>query len=301
MVEVKQEDFRCGYVTIIGRPNVGKSTLLNRLLGQKISITSNKPQTTRWHLTGIETGDDYQAIYIDTPGLQDKYKNAMNRHMTREVMNSLSYVDVLILMIESLQWKDMDRQILKLIADIKVPVILAINKIDKIKNREQLLPFIESISAKWDFSAVLPVSARKDKNINELKKIVNSLLPVSPPLFPDEQLTDRNERFFAAEFIREKLTRKLGDELPYRISVTIEQFVLKENILHIHALVWVEGNSQKSIVIGHNGHILKSVGEQARKDMENMFGHKVFLRTWVKVMKNWTDDIKALKQFGYER
>lgn len=301
MVEVKQEDFRCGYVTIIGRPNVGKSTLLNRLLGQKISITSNKPQTTRWHLAGIETGDDYQAIYIDTPGLQDKYKNAMNRHMTREVMNSLSYVDVLILMIESLQWKDMDRQILKLIADIKAPVILAINKIDKIKNREQLLPFIESISAKWDFSAVLPVSARKNKNINELKKFVNSLLPVSPPLFPDEQLTDRNERFFAAEFIREKLTRKLGDELPYRISVTIEQFVLKENILHIHALVWVEGDSQKSIVIGRNGHILKSVGEQARKDMENMFGHKVFLQTWVKVMKNWTDDIKALKQFGYER
>ena len=301
MVEVKQEDFCCGYVTIIGRPNVGKSTLLNRLLGQKISITSNKPQTTRWHLTGIETGDDYQDIYIDTPGLQDKYKNAMNRHMTREVMNSLSYVDVLILMIESLQWKDMDRQILKLIADIKAPVILVINKIDKIKNREQLLPFIESISAKWDFSAVLPVSARKNKNINELKKIVNSLLPVSPPLFPDEQLTDRNERFFAAEFIREKLIRKLGDELPYRISVTIEQFVLKENILHIHALVWVEGNSQKSIVIGHNGHILKSVGEQARKDMEKMFGHKVFLRTWVKVMKNWTDDIKALKQLGYER
>ena len=221
--------------------------------------------------------------------------------MTREVMNSMSYVDVLILMIESLQWKDMDRQILKLIADIKAPVILVINKIDKIKNREQLLPFIESISAKWDFSAVLPVSARKNKNINELKKIVNSLLPVSPPLFPDDQLTDRNERFFAAEFIREKLIRKLGDELPYRISVTIEQFVLKGNILHIHALVWVEGNSQKSIVIGHNGHILKSVGEQARKDMEKMFGHKVFLRTWVKVMKNWTDDIKALKQLGYER
>ena len=212
----------------------------------------------------------------------------------------MAHVDVLIFMIEALHWGDMDEQILKLTTDLEIPVILVINKIDKIKDREALLPFMDSVSVKRNFAAVIPVSARRGENIPGLEKSVYSLLPVATREFPDDQLSDRNERFFAAEFIREKLTRQLGDELPYRITITIEQFKIKENILHIYATIWVEGSSQKKIIIGKNGQVLKLVGEQARKDMENMFEHKVFLQTWVKVKKNWTEDVKALKQFGYE-
>ena len=294
------EDYRCGYITIIGRPNVGKSTLLNNILGQKISIVSDKPQTTRWHLTGIKTESDYQAIYVDTPGVQYEYKDAINRYMMREVMNSLSNVDILIFMIESMKWTDADERILKLIKPTKIPTMLVINKVDKIKSKQKLLPFIEKISSKSSFINVVPLSARKNTDVKMLENTVRSLLPFSAPVFPEDQLTDRNERFLAAEYVREKLTRKLGDELPYSISVTIEKFEHKQKSIHIHALIWVDGESQKSIVIGKGGNILKSVGEQARKDMENLFKKKVFLKTWVKVKKKWTDDLQALKQFGYE-
>ncbi len=293
------EVFHCGYVTIIGRPNVGKSTFLNKILGQKISITSNKPQTTRWHLLGIKTSLTSQVIYVDTPGLQTKYNNAMNRHMTREVMASLANVDVLVFMIESMKWTDMDEHILNLIKDRSAPVILAINKIDKIKNKEKLLPFIKEVSSKMGFLKILPISARKGDNIDALENVVKALLPEAPPEYPDDQLSDQSERFFAAEFIREKLIRKLGDELPYRLSVSIDQFVLEENILHINANIWTVSRSQKKIIIGKDGSVLKAVGEQARRDMEGMFGHKVFLQTWVKVKKKWVDDIQALKQLGY--
>lgn len=293
------QDFRCGYVTIIGRPNVGKSTLINRILGQKLSITSSKPQTTRWNLLGIKTTSSAQTIYVDTPGIQRKYSDAMSRHMLREVTNSFSYMDVLIFMVEALVWSEMDENILKMIMDAKNPTILVVNKVDKIKEKKELLPFLEELSSKREFVEIVPISARTGAKVEAVESIVESLLPVAPPEFPEDQLTDRNERFFAAEFIREKLTRKLGEELPYRISVTIEQFTLKDKTLHIHAIIWVEGDSQKSIIIGKHGSVLKSVGELARKDMEKMFGHKVFLRTWVKVKKKWTSDLKALKQFGY--
>lgn len=294
------EQFKCGYVSIIGRPNVGKSTLLNKILGQKISITSKKPQTTRWQLSGIKTEADYQIIYVDTPGLQSKYKSAINRHMRREIMNSLSRVNVLIFVIEALVWTDTEDQILKIISDIKCPVILVINKIDKLKSKVKLLPFIDSISGKNSFLEILPVSALKGNHVEQIEAKVLQLIPLAPPEFPEHQLTDRNERFFAAEFIREKLTRILGEELPYKISVTIDEFSDEEPILHILASIWVETENQKKIVIGKNGKNLKYVGKYSRIDMEHMFGKKIFLQTWVKVRKKWSEDEKALKQFGYE-
>jgi len=293
-------DFRCGYATIIGRPNVGKSTLLNRVVGQKLSITSRKPQTTQRRLLGIKTDNEYQVLYIDTPGMQSKYKDAINLYMRREISSALSYVDVLIFMVEALKWTKADEEILGTIAGVKAPVLLLINKIDKIKDRKQLLPYILALSERREFTEILPVSASKNINVDKLEHLIKSLLPLAPAEFPEDQITDRSERFFIAEFIREKLIRKLGRELPYRITVTIENFSYDKQIAAIDAIIWVVGASQKSIVIGKDGSVLKSVGEQARKDMEKLLDCKVFLRTWVKVKKNWTDDQTLLKQFGFE-
>ena len=292
--------FRCGYVSIIGRPNVGKSTLINSLLGQKLSITSKKPQTTRWHLLGIKTTPQYQVIFVDTPGLQDKYQAAMNRHMKREIMNSLFGVNAVIFVIEALVWTATEDQILKILNKPNFPVILVINKVDKLKSKEQLLPFIDSISRKYAFQEVIPASALKGDNTAIIEKQLLPFLPLSPPEFPEDQLTDRNERFFAAEFIREKLTRIMGAELPYRISVTIDGFTDKGQVIHIIASIWVETENHRKIVVGEEGKNLKIVGERSRKDMEQMFGKKVYLKTWVKVRKNWGADEKALRQFGYD-
>jgi len=293
------ENFRCGYITIIGRPNVGKSTLLNKILGQKISATSRKPQTTRWHLLGIKTNTNCQAIYVDTPGVQNKYMDGINRHMAKEVTNSLANVDIVIFMIEPLSWADEEEHIMGLLDQLTISLFLVVNKIDKVKDKDKLLPFIEKIANFDKFAEILPVSVHNGSNVKKLEDIVYSYLPAAPKEFSDEQFSDRNERFFAAEFIREKLVRTLGEELPYRISVSIEQFKLKENVLHIYATIWAEGQRHKKIIVGKNGAILKSVGVQSRKDMENMFEHKVFLQTWVKVKEKWTENAKALKQFGY--
>ncbi|MBF8268970.1 MAG: GTPase Era [Gammaproteobacteria bacterium] len=294
------EHFRCGYACIIGRPNVGKSTLLNKLIGHKLSITSKKPQTTRWQLLGIKTTADYQIIFIDTPGLQTRRQTNLNRHMQREMVDSLAYVNVIILVVEALVWKQPEDQILEIISKNKSPVVLLINKIDKLKNKEKLLPFINSISAKYKFQEIIPVSAVTDDNFDMVEKTVVPLLSPGPAAFPEDQLSDRNERFFAAEFIREKLTRILGAELPYKISVTIDEYTDKNRVLHIIGSIWVESEGQKKIVIGKNGRNLKTIGERARIDMEQMFGKKVFLETWVKVRKKWTGDVRALRQFGYE-
>ena len=294
------ENFRCGYVSIIGRPNVGKSTLLNRLVGQKISITSKKPHTTRWRLLGIKTTIDYQVIFIDTPGLQNKRQTSLHRHMQLEIVESLAYVNVIIFVIEALVWTQTEEQILAIISNKNYPVILVINKTDKVKNKQQLLPFIDPIAKKYNFREVLPVSAEKGDNVDLIETTVVPLLPHASAVFPEDQLSDRNERFFAAEFIREKLTRRLGAELPYRISVTIEKYTDKIQSAHIIGNIWVENNNQKKIVIGKNGSNLKYVGEASRKDMEKMFGKKVFLETWVQVRKKWTGDPQALKLFGYE-
>jgi GTP-binding protein Era len=296
----EENNFRCGYVTIVGRPNVGKSTLLNRIIGQKLSITSRKPQTTQRRLLGIKTNENCQIIYIDTPGMQSKYKDAISRYMRREIMNALLHVDILIFMVESLKWTDADEEILATIEDIKIPVLLVINKIDLTRNKERLLPYIQKLSTRKTFADVIPVSAGKNININELEDAIRLLLPLGLAEFPEDQITDRSERYIAAEFIREKLIRKLGEELPYRITVTIEKFVREKEGLTIHAMIWVESASQKSIVIGKDGGVLKSVGERARKDMQALFDEKIYLRTWVKVKKNWTDDRNLLKQLGFE-
>jgi len=291
--------YRCGYVTILGRPNVGKSTLLNQILGQKISITSRKPQTTRLHLLGIKSDNNSQVIYVDTPGIQQSPTNAINRHMNREAINAIHDVDILIYMIEAMSWTDKDKHVLNLINSVEMPVILVLNKVDKIKNKQKLLPFIKKMEGKSKFTEIIPISAKTKDNISKLENFIQESLPVAPQLFPDDQITDRNEQFFAAEYIREKLTRKLGDELPYHLTVTIEYFKCEGNLVHISALIWVSSKGQKAIVIGKNGDILKQIGEQARIDMEKLFDKKVFLQTWVKVKEKWIDNIQALKQFGY--
>lgn len=294
-----QADYKCGHVCIIGRPNAGKSTLLNRLLGQKISITSKKPQTTRWRLLGIKTEMEYQIVYVDTPGLQMRYNSGMNRHMRKEIMDSLFYIDALIFVLSGMEWSEIEEDILEMIGGIKVPVILAINKIDRIRDKKELLPFIDEMSHKFPFSQIIPVSALKGDNVDHIENSVVPYLPESAPEFPDDMITDKNERFFAAEFIREQLTRILGEELPYKISVTIDQYSERKQVLHILASIWVESDNQKKIIIGKDGKNLKYAGRQSRKEMENMFDKKVFLQSRVKVRKKWSTDEKALKQFGY--
>jgi GTP-binding protein Era len=251
-------------------------------------------------MLGIKTDDWHQVIYIDTPGMQSKYKDAINRYMRREIMNALLHIDVLVFMVEALKWSEADDEILAAIENTKTPIILLINKIDKIKDKELLLPYIQKLSDRKKFAEVIPVSASKDINLERLEETIGKLLPEGPAEFPEDQITDRSERFIAAEFIREKLIRKLGEELPYRITVTIEKFTKEEEGITIHAMIWVESESQKSIVIGKDGGILKSVGEQARKDMKILFDDKIYLRTWVKVKKNWTEDQSLLKQLGFD-
>ncbi len=290
----------CGFVAIVGRPNVGKSTLLNRLVGQKISITSHKPQTTRSHLLGIKSDSSSQILYLDTPGLQKKTSSLFNRYMNREIFNALADVNVVVHVIEALQWNHNDKVVFDHINKLNVPLILAINKIDKINEKEELLPFISSIDKKDAYREIVPLSAKSGKNVKLLEEHIKNLLPSGEMIYPGEQISNRSERYFASEFIREKLTRLLGEELPYNISVTIDKFEDKENIIEISATIWVSTPGQKKIVIGKAGRILKKTGSQARKDMESMFGKKVFLETWVKIKDKWTSNPVALKQFGYD-
>ncbi len=290
----------CGYVSIIGRPNVGKSTLLNNLLGQKLSITSRKPQTTRRQIIGINTEDKHQVIYIDTPGMQDAPGNAMNRYMNKQATSAIADVDVMIYMVEALKWTALDEHVLNLIKDKTFPVILVINKIDKVKDKDAILPYLKKLSEKMNFKEIIPISALSKKSLVPLGKRIKSLLPVAAFQYPDDQVTDKSQRYFAAEFIREKLIKRLGKELPYTTTVTIDEFVEKENIIHIDATIWVASKGQKTIVIGQKGAGLKAVGEQSRKDMERMFESKVFLRTWVKVKDKWMDNELAMKQLGFE-
>jgi len=290
----------CGYVSIIGRPNVGKSTLLNHLLGQKISITSRKPQTTRHRLLGIKTENGNQIIYVDTPGLHQDKHTAMNRYLNRAASSSLVGVDVIVWLVEALRWWDEDEHILKMLQGSNIPIILAVNKVDKVKNVNELLPYLKEVTAKHAFETVFPISAAKGDNLIELEQKVTQLLPISPPFFPEDQITDRSERFLVAEIVREKLLRRLGAELPYRITVEIEHFAEEDNIIHISAVIWVERNGQKAIVIGHKGKNLKEVGQSARLDIEKMLDNKVFLQLWVKVKQGWYDDERALRQLGYK-
>ena len=296
----KNDRTYCGYVTIIGRPNVGKSTLLNNLIGQKISITSRKPQTTRWHTIGVNTDEKYQIIYIDTPGVQDSPVNAINRHMNKEAVNAIAGIDLLIYMVEALKWTAPDEYVLKLIQNQAVPIILVVNKIDKVKDKEPILPYLKELSEKMNFKEIIPLCALSRNSLRPLEQCIKDLLPEGQFQYPHDQVTDKSQRFFAAEFIREKLIKRLGDELPYSLTVTIDSFVEKEKITHIDAIIWVATRGQKAIVIGQQGEGLKAVGSQARRDMERMFDCKVFLRTWVKVKDKWMDNELAMKQLGFD-
>lgn len=291
--------FRSGYVAIVGRPNVGKSTLMNRILGQKISITSNKPQTTRHRILGIKTTESFQAVYVDTPGLHLNAKKAMNRYMNRAASSSLADVDMILFVIEAEKWTDEDESVLQKLQSQSIPVVLVVNKIDYLKDKEQLLPLLQQLSSKMDFFAVMPLSALKGQNVESLEKEVLRVLPESPPIYPEEYVTDRSERFLAAEIIREKLMRSMGQELPYSTAVEIEQFKNDNGLLRINALIWVERDSQKKIVIGKGGEQLKAIGKQARLDMEKLFDAKVFLQLWVKVKEGWSDNERILNSLGY--
>lgn len=293
------ENFRCGYVALVGRPNVGKSTLLNGLLGQKISITSHRPQTTRHRVLGIKTLDDAQIVYVDTPGLHRGDRKALNRVINRTAADTLHAVDVVAFLVEGTRWGEEDQWILDMLKDLEVPVLLVVNKTDTIEDKARLLPHLKMLSGLREFADVVPLSALKRDNLERFEACVVRLLPEAPPLFPEDQITDRSERFLAAELIREKLFRKLDQELPYGMTVEIEQFKQEGNLRRIHALIWVGRDSHKAMVIGKGGALLKAVGAEARRDMERLFDSKVFLQLWVKVKEGWADDERALRSLGY--
>ncbi|EPS6100057.1 GTPase Era [Providencia stuartii] len=290
----------CGFVAIVGRPNVGKSTLLNQLLGQKVSITSRKPQTTRHRIMGIHTEDEYQIIYVDTPGLHIEEKRAINRLMNRAASSSIGDVELVIFVVEGTNWTDDDEMVLNKLKGLRCPVILAINKIDNVTDKTVLLPHIGFVSQKMNFLDVVPISAEKGKGVDTIAKIVKQNIPEAEHHFPEDYITDRSQRFMASEIIREKLMRFLGDELPYSVTVEIEQFKMMERGgYHINGLILVEREGQKKMVIGNKGSKLKTIGTEARIDMEKLFDTKVHLELWVKVKAGWADDERALRSLGY--
>lgn len=290
---------RCGYVAIVGRPNVGKSTLLNHLIGQKISITSRKPQTTRHQLLGIKTGENYQIIFVDTPGLHLGGSKAINRYMNRAASAAIHDVDVVVFLVDRTAWTEEDESVLVEISRSGRPVLLAVNKVDLLEDKELLLPHLETLAAKADFAAILPVSALQRHNMEALEEQILERLPESEYFFPEDQITDRSQRFFAAEIVREKIMRQLGDELPYAITVEIEEFVQEQDVLHISAVIFVERKGQKKILIGEKGARLRAIGKEARLSMEALLGSKVMLRLWVKIKSGWSDDERALRSLGY--
>lgn len=290
----------CGFVAIVGRPNVGKSTLLNQLLGQKVSITSRKPQTTRHRIMGIDTKDEYQIIYVDTPGLHIEEKRAINRLMNKAASSSIGDVELVIFVVEGTNWTADDEMVVNKLKTLRCPVILAINKIDNVTDKTILLPHIGFISQQMNFLDVVPISAEKGNGVDTIAKIVKQHIPEAAHHFPDDYITDRSQRFMASEIIREKLMRFLGEELPYSVTVEIEQFKVMENgMYHLNALILVEREGQKKMVIGNKGSKLKTIGTEARLDMEKLFENKVHLELWVKVKAGWADDERALRSLGY--
>jgi len=290
---------RCGLVTLAGRPNVGKSTLLNRLVGQKISITSARAQTTRHRLLGIKTAGHVQAIYVDTPGLHTDNKGMMNRHLNRVAGASLQGVDCIVLLIAASRWTKEDEYPLQLLAKQDIPVILAINKLDQLKDRGRLLPLMEQSGRKMVFADIVPVSARTGTNVDDLEKTILKYLPEQPPLYPADQVTDRGNRFLAAELVREQIFRSFQQEVPYATAVSIEQFKRAKGTLHVEATIWVEREGQKPILIGKDGQRLKTVGTRARLAMQKLFDTKVHLNLWVKVREGWSDNERLLHSLGY--
>ena len=299
MIEQAVSEGRCGYVAIVGRPNVGKSTLLNHILGQKLSITSRKPQTTRHQILGIKTDGDVQAVYVDTPGIHKNDGRAINRYMNRAATSSVKDVDVIIFIVDRMVWTDEDEMVLEAVRHSRCPVILVVNKTDRITEKDKLFPWLDDLSRKMDFAHIVPMSAKNGHNVDRLERLVHGFLPESIHFYGDDQITDRSSRFLAAELVREKIMRQLGDEIPYQITVEIEEFKEDGGVLHISALILVERPSQKRIVIGDKGSRLKVIGHDARLDMEKLFDSKVMLNLWVKVRSGWSDDERALASLGY--
>ncbi|GAA6184375.1 GTPase Era [Aliiglaciecola sp. NS0011-25] len=290
----------CGMVAIVGRPNVGKSTLLNKLLGQKVSITSRKPQTTRHRIMGIDTEAQHQAIFVDTPGLHVEEKRAINRLMNRAASSSLAEVGLVLFLVEGTKWTEDDQMVLSKVKQSGLPCWLLINKSDNVKDKTQLMTHMQWLQEQHNFEKIMPVSAKLGRNVEELREMVHETLPESEFYFPEDYITDRSSRFMAAEIVREKLMRFTGDELPYSVTVEIEQFLLADNgVYRINGLILVERETQKRMVIGKGGQRLKTIGAEARKDMENLFDNKVFLELWVKVKSGWADDERALRSLGY--
>ena len=291
--------YRAGHVAVIGRPNVGKSTLVNALVGAKVSITSDRPQTTRHQLLGIATFPEGQLLLVDTPGIHREQKRAMNRWMNRAARGALEGVDAAILVVRAGQWDDEDSLAYDALKKGGVPVVLVANQVDRIKDKTTLLPFLAKVSDGRDFAAVHPISALRRKGLEPLVKDVLALMPEQPALYGEDEITDKSQRFLAGEMVREQLMRQLGEELPYATTVEIEKFEVDGNLLRIGAVIWVERDGQKAIVIGKGGERLREIGAKARQQMERLFGSKVFLETWVRVREGWSDDEAALRAFGY--
>jgi len=290
---------KCGFVALIGRPNVGKSTLMNHLLGQKISITSRKPQTTRHRVLGIDTNEQGQVIYVDTPGMHSNGKRALNRYLNRTAEMTMQGVDVVVWLIDSLAWQDYDEVIFKKLTQAGLPVILVVNKIDKVQEKETVLTFFAEAQYRYPFIHMIPLSALKRINLPLLQQAIIDLLPEQALIYPEDQITDRSSRFLVGEIVREKLTRRLGKELPYSLTVEIERYEELDNITKIYAIIWVERDSQRNIVIGKKGGLLKKIGIDARADIEKLIDQKVYLELWVKVKQGWADNERALQNLGF--
>ena len=292
-------NFRCGYIAIVGRPNVGKSTLMNVLIGAKVSITSRKAQTTRHRITGIQTLGDAQFIYVDTPGFQTRHANALNKTLNKTVTNTLISADVILYLVEAGTFGPADQQVIDLLPT-DVPVILVINKADRVKDKAALMPFAQQLAAKREFAAIVPVSAKLRFQLEGLQNEIKRFLPENDPIFGPDDITDRSEKFLASEIVREKLFRLVGDELPYTSTVLIEQFEQEGDLRRIFAAILVERDTHKSMIIGNKGARLKEVSTQARLDMEKLFGGPVYLEIWVKVKSGWADNEAGLRAYGYE-
>lgn len=291
---------RCAIIAIVGRPNVGKSTLLNTLVGQKLSITSPRPQTTRLRLSGVLTQGDAQFVFVDTPGLQARPRRGLNRSMNQEALRAFDGVDAVLMVVEALRWTEEDAAVARQAAGSGVPVVLGVNKTDKIDDKTLLLPYLEQVAAAVAFEEIIPLSAWKGTNLDALRTVLARYLKPGPFLFPADAVTDRTERFLAAEIVREKLMRHLGKELPYSVSVIVEEFSAVPGSTRINVTIWVEKASQKAIVIGAGGAMLKRIGSEARQDLQAMLGGRVHLETWVKVKERWADDARALAQLGFD-
>lgn len=295
----EQAEKRCGYVAIVGRPNVGKSTLLNHLMGFKLSITSRKPQTTRHNTMGILTENNTQMIFVDTPGIHTSQEKALNRYMNRAAGTALKDVDVIVMVVDSGRWSEGDELVATRVFRQDLPVIIAVNKTDRLEDKKTLLPYLDQLSRRFPGAEIIPIAALQGVNLDQLKTSIRASLPVSDFFYPDDQVTDKSQRFIAAELVREKIMRQLGAELPYEATVEIEKWEWQGSILHIYALILVEREGQKRIVIGSRGDRLKKIGQQARTEIEGLLDSKVMLHLWVKVKAGWSDDERALKSLGY--